>query len=88
MSALRRMLCRRLVSELLAARVAQIACYIIATGVFVIALRKLTKLPLAEADLFFGILEVIAVFSLMICAGTLVRVEAESRRRNGSDTNS
>ena len=86
MNVLRNLFRRPLMGELMAAKVAQIACYVVATGVFILAMLKLTRLPLTEAELFFGILQVIAVFALMLCAGTLVRIEAELRCRRTMTT--
>ncbi len=55
MNAITKLLCRPLCSDLFAAKVVQIACYVIAIGVFVLAIMKLTTLPLTEQQLFFGI---------------------------------
>ncbi len=85
MNALKVVLGRRLGSDLSAARFAQIACYVIAVGVFVLSVFKLTTLQLTETEFFFGTLLVLAVFLSMICGGTLVRIEAEIRKRNESD---
>ena len=81
MNTLRTLLGQQLLGDVMAAKVAQIACYVIALVVFVVAILKLTSFTLTEAELFFGILQIVAVFGLMICAGTLVRIEAELRRR-------
>ena len=86
MNAILGFLNRRLGSDLWAAKVAQVVCYIVAVGVLVLAIFKLGRLPLTEVELFFGILLILAVFLLMICGGTLVRIEAELRKRNDSNT--
>ena len=82
MNALKLFFIRRLASDLSAAKFAQVACYIIALGVFVLSVFKLTTLQLTEAELFFGVLLVLALFSSMLCGGTLVRIEAELTKRN------
>ena len=82
MNALKLFFSRRLSSDLSAAKIAQVACYIIALGVFVLSVFKLTTLQLTETELFFGVLLVLAVFSSMICGGTLIRIEAELTNRN------
>ena len=82
MNTLRVLLTRPLASRVTAAKVAQAICYVVAVGIFVLAILKLTALSLNEKELFFGLLLVLALFSSMICGGTLVRIEAELRRRN------
>ncbi len=86
MSKVRRLLALRLATDLLAAKVAQVAGYIVSLGVLVIATRKLATLPLTEVELFFGILLVLAVVSSIICGATLVRIEAEVRKKNQSES--
>jgi len=82
MNTLKLFFSRRLCGDLSAAKFAQVACYIVALGVFVLSVFKLTTLQLTETELFFGVLLVLAVFSSMICGGTLVRIEAELTKRN------
>lgn len=76
---------RRLCSELTVAKASQVATYVVAMGIFVLATLKLASLRLTEAELFFGILLIGALLSSMICCGTLVRIEAELKERNRSD---
>ena len=85
MNAITKLLGRPLCSDLLVAKIAQIACYVIAIGIFVLAILKLTTLTLTEQQLFFGILQVLAVVLMMICAGSLVRIDAEVRNKNVSN---
>ena len=85
MNAIRQLLGFQLVTDLLAAKVAQVAGYIFAIVVLVLATLKLATLQLTEVELFFGILLVLAVFSSMICGATLVRIEAEVRKKNDSE---
>jgi hypothetical protein len=86
MKALKALLACRFFSDLSAAKFAQIACYVGAITVFVFSILKLTTLTLTETELFFGILLVLAVLSSMICGGTLVRIEAEIKKRNDSNS--
>ena len=85
MNAIRPMLGFQLVTDLSAAKVAQVIGYIVAVVVFVLAILRLTTLELTEVEWFFGILLVLAVFSSMICGATLVRIEAEVRKSNDSE---
>ncbi len=85
MNAIRQLLGLELVTELLAAKVAQVVGYVIAIVVFVLATLRLATLQLTEVELFFVILLVLAVFSSMICGATLVRIEAEVRKKNDSE---
>ena len=54
-----------------------------AIGFFVIAVRKIATLQLTEAQLFFGVLQVLTLFLLIICGGTLARIEAELTKKRG-----
>ena len=85
MNAIRQLLGFELVTDLLAAKVAQVVGYVIAIVVFVLATLKLATLQLTEVELFFGILLVLAVFSSMICGATLIRIEAEVRKKNDAE---
>jgi hypothetical protein len=71
-------------SDLFAGKVAQIAAYVVAVVFLVLAVQKVVTLQLTEAQLFFGILLVFAVFLLIICGGTLARIEAELTSRHDS----
>ncbi len=66
------------------AKIAQVVSYAVAIGFFVLAVKKLSTLKLTEAELFFGVLLVLAVFLLTICVGTLVRIQAELTKKDDS----
>ena len=84
MHTLRRFLGWPIGSDLLAGKLAQFASYVVAVGFLVLAVRKVTALQLTEAQLFFGVLLVMAVFLLIICGGTLARIEAELTKKDDS----
>ncbi len=56
------------------AKAAQIACWICSLIVMVVGIFKLTRLQLTEAELFFGILLVMAVAILVIITGLLMPI--------------
>ena len=84
MHALKRFLGWQISNELSTAKFSQLACYASAIGFFALATWKIARLQVTEADLFFGILQVLAVFLLVICVGTLVRIHAELTKNNNS----
>jgi len=84
MHTLRRFLGWQLTSELSGAKFAQITCYVSAFGIFALMIRKIGRLQLTEAELFFGVLQVLVVFMLIICVGTLVRIHAELTKKDDS----
>jgi predicted membrane protein len=78
MEAMHRILSYRLTTRDKAGRLAQMACYIAAIATLAMGFYKLNTLAagLSEAELFFGILLVLALGLLMICLGTLTRIAA------------
>ena len=82
MHTLGRFLGWQITSELSGAKFAQIACYVSAVGVCAIAMWKIGTLQLTESELFFGVLQVLVVFMLIICVGTLVRIHAELTKKD------
>ena len=84
MHALRRLLGLQICSDLFVGKVGQIASYVVGVGFLALSLRKIGTLPLTEAQLFFGVLFVLAVFLLIICGGTLARIEAELTKKDDS----
>ena len=84
MHTLKRILGWSIASELFVGKFSQIASYVVAIVFFVLAVRKIATLQLTEAQLFFGVLLVLAVFLLIICGGTLARIEAELTKTNES----
>lgn len=84
MNTVRRFLGWQICSDLSAGKFGQIASYVVAVGFFVLAVGKISTLQLTEAQLFFGVLLVLAVFVLIICGGTLARIEAEVTKKNDS----
>jgi hypothetical protein len=81
MHTLKRFLGKPIASDLFAAKFAQVSAYVVAIGFLVLAIRKLATLPLTEAELFFGLLLVMTLFLLIICGGTLARIEAELTKK-------
>ena len=84
MNVIRQLLGHELTSDLFAAKFAQFASYAGAIGFLVLAVMKMSKLPLTEVQFFFGLLLILTVTLLMICGGTLARIDAEVRKRNDS----
>ena len=84
MNTARRFLGWQITSELSGAKFAQIAAYVGAVGFFALAMKKIAMLQLTEAELFFGILQVLTLFILTICVGTLVRIHAELTKKDDS----
>jgi len=84
MGKLRRVLGWQLTSEVSSAKFAQVACYVTAIGFFALAMWKIATLQLTETELFFGVLQVLAVFMLIICVGTLVRIVVELTKKADS----
>ena len=84
MNTARRFLGWQMASELSSAKFAQIAAYVVAIGFFALAMKKIATLQLTEAELFFGILQVLTLFVLTICGGTLVRIHAELSKKDDS----
>jgi hypothetical protein len=82
MRALRRFLGWRIGSDLLAAKVAQTTSYVLAIGFVLLAVRKMATFQLTESQLFFGMLLVLAVFLLIVCGGSLARIEAELTKKD------
>ena len=78
MEAIQRILTYRVSTKDAAGKIGQIACYIAAVVVLALGLRKLNALAadMNEAELFFGILLVLATGLLMVCLGTLTRLAA------------
>jgi hypothetical protein len=69
-----RLLNRSLTSTSFDAKAAQTACWACSLIVMVTGILKLTRLQLTEAELFFGILLVMAVTILGIIAGLLMPI--------------
>jgi hypothetical protein len=65
---------RNLTSTGFDAKAAQIACWICSLIVMVAGILKLTRLQLTEAELFIGVLVVMAVTILCIIAGLLMPI--------------
>ena len=84
MHMLRRLFGTQLASDLSSAKFTQIVCYISAVGFFALATWKIARLPLTEAELFFGILQMLAVVMLVICIGTLIRIHEELIKKHDS----
>ena len=84
MHILKRLLGRSLVSEYTACRIAQLAAYLVAIGILVLAIRKIATLQLTEAEFFFGLIQVLSLVALIVCGGTLARIEAELTRKDNS----
>jgi len=78
MKAMHKILTYRLTTRDKAGRAAQFISYVAAVGLLVLGFHKLDRLSngLSEAELFFGVLLVIATGLLMICLGTLTRIAA------------
>jgi len=84
MHTLRRFLGWQITSELSGAKFVQVLCYVSAIGFFALAMWKIATLQLTEAELFFGVLQTLAVLLLIICVGTLVRIEVELTKKDDS----
>ena len=82
MQTIRKVLGLHIGSDLLVGQFGQVASYVVAIGFFVLAVRKIATLQLTEAQLFFGVLMMLAVFLLIIGLGTLARIEAELTKKN------
>ena len=65
---------RKLTSASTDAKIGQAFCWVGALLVMVAGMYKLTRLPLNEAELFFGVLLVMAVTLLGVIAGLLLPV--------------
>ena len=78
MEAIHRILTYRVSTKDAAGKIGQMACYVAAVVVLALGLRKLNALAadMNEAELFFGILLVLATGLLMVCLGTLTRLAA------------
>jgi uncharacterized membrane protein len=61
----------------------QCACWVAAILILVLGIFKLASLPLTEAELFLGLLLVLAVALLGVNLGLLLRIERNSRRHDG-----
>ena len=84
MLAIRRLLGLQICCNLFVGKVGQIASYAVGIWFLALSLRKIATLHLSEAQLFFGVLLVLAVFLLIICGGTLARIEAELTKKDDS----
>jgi hypothetical protein len=84
MNTVRRFLGWQITSELSSAKFSQIAAYVVAVGFLALAMKKIATLQLTEAELFFGILQVLTLFILTIYGGTLVRIHAELTKKDDS----
>jgi hypothetical protein len=82
MHTIRRLLWQPIASDLLAGKLAQILAYVAAIGFFVIALKKIATMQLTEEQLFFGVLQVLILFLVIIHGGTLARIEAELTKKH------
>ncbi len=67
-----RMMIRPLTSGSTDAKWAQIACWLASGMVLVLGMLKLTKLPLTETELFFGVLLVLTVGLLGLLIGLVL----------------
>lgn len=78
MEAMHKILTYRLTTRDRAGRAAQFISYVAAVGLLALGFYKLDRLSngLSEAELFFGVLLVLATGLLLICLGTLTRIAA------------
>ena len=79
MNALSRLLQRPLTSSMFDARVGQMACWLGSLLIMVLGIFKLTRLPLNETELFFGVLLVMTVTLLGVLIGLVLPLVAEKR---------
>lgn len=63
---------KSITSQSFDAKVGQIGCWIAAVTVLGMGMYKLTKLPLSETELFFGVLLVLTVSLLMVLMGLIL----------------
>lgn len=63
---------KAITSQSFDAKVGQIGSWFAAGVVFLLGMYKLTKLPLSETELFFGLLLVLTVSLLMVLMGLIL----------------
>lgn len=65
---------RRISRESVDVGIAQIACYLGGIGILILGFWKLTRMPVTEAELFFGVLLVLLTAVVMIAIGLLMHL--------------
>jgi uncharacterized membrane protein YhfC len=81
-SRVRCVLCWQLTSETLDVRIGQGVCFAAAPAVLVLAVYKLARLPLSEAEFVIGLLASLAVTLLLVILGVLVPLVGRKMQPN------
>ncbi len=78
---------RRISRESVDSGIAQFICYLAGIGILVLGFWKLTRMPVTETELFFGVLLVLLTAVVMIAIGLLMHLIQLVKDRNTTHGN-